>query len=116
MVHDLSDAQRHPRSADVLPFRLRHSAGHSSVVRGSDRADADGALQDDLAQYEDEDRNETHRHRMLMNVIALAVVALLVGAGVWIADTITEMERDQDCVLQGRQNCAPIQVPPSTQK
>jgi hypothetical protein len=49
---------------------------------------------------------------MLMNVIAVMVVALLVGIGVWLADTIAAMERDQDCVLQGRQNCAPIIVPP----
>jgi len=48
---------------------------------------------------------------MLMNVIAIAIVALLVGVGVWIADTIAEMEKDQDCVLQGRANCAPIEVP-----
>lgn len=48
---------------------------------------------------------------MLMNVIAIVIVALLVGVGVWIADTIAEMEKDQDCVLQGRANCAPIETP-----
>lgn len=65
---------------------------------------------DDLAQFED-DAPVDYRHRMLMNVIAVAVVTLLVGIGVWLADTIAAMERDQDCVLQGRQNCAPIIVP-----
>jgi len=48
---------------------------------------------------------------MLMNVIAMAVVAMLVGVGVWIAGTIAGLERDQDCMMQGRQNCAPIEVP-----
>ena len=68
---------------------------------------------DDLAQYEQEqdDRPIDYRRRMLMNMIAIAIVTLLVGAGVWIADTITDLERDQDCVLQGRGNCAPIEAP-----
>jgi hypothetical protein len=38
-------------------------------------------------------------------------VSLLVGAGVWLADTIADMQKIQDCTLQGRQNCAPIEVP-----
>ena len=53
---------------------------------------------------------------MLMNVIAVVVVTVLVGIGVWLADTIAEMERNQDCVLQGRQNCAPIEIPAPTVK
>ena len=46
-----------------------------------------------------------------MNVIALAVVAFLMSAGVWLADTIADMERDQDCMMQGRANCVPIELP-----
>jgi hypothetical protein len=44
-------------------------------------------------------------------MIAVMIVSLLVGAGVWIADTIADMQKIQDCTLQGRQNCAPIEVP-----
>ena len=63
---------------------------------------------DYFAQFElEQDEVVDYRQRMLMNVIALAIVTLLVGAGVWIAD----MQRDQDCVLQGRVNCAPIELP-----
>jgi len=68
---------------------------------------------DDLAQFEDADRETDHRRRMLINVIAVAIVAMLMGAGVWIADTIVDMEKVQDCTMQGRQNCAPIAVPPA---
>jgi hypothetical protein len=71
---------------------------------------ADTAADDDLAQYE-QDEKINYRQRMLMNVIAVVIVTLLVGIGVWIADTIAEMEKDQDCLLQGRGNCAPIEVP-----
>ncbi len=67
---------------------------------------------DDFAAYE-QDRDEIvdYRQRRLMNVIALAIVTLLLGAGVWIADTITDLQRDQDCVMQGRVNCVPIDLP-----
>ncbi len=75
-------------------------------------APTDSAIEpeDDLAQYEQENEAIDYRQRMLMNVIAIAIVTLLVGIGVWIADTIAEMEKDQDCVLQGRANCAPIEA------
>jgi len=67
---------------------------------------------DDFAQFElEQDEVVDYRQRMLMNIIALAIVTLLVGAGVWIADTIADMQRNQDCVLQGRVNCAPIELP-----
>ena len=79
----------------------------------SDLAHRDGDPTDDLARYEQEDRNVDYRQRMLMNVIAVVVVAMLVGVGVWIADTIADMEKIQDCTMQGRQNCAPIAVPKS---
>lgn len=74
----------------------------------------DRGLLDDLAQYEqvhEDDEIIDYPQRMLMNIIAVAVVTVLIGVGVWLADTIADMERDQDCMLQGRQNCAPVEVP-----
>ena len=41
-------------------------------------------------------------------------ILLLVIAGIWIAETMAEMRRTQDCFLSGRRNCAPIPLPPST--
>jgi hypothetical protein len=75
------------------------------------RSDIDPA--DDFAEYEQDQDEEIvdYRQRALMNVIALVVVAFLVSAGVWLADTIADMERDQDCMMQGRANCAPIELP-----
>lgn len=67
---------------------------------------------DDFVQFElERDEIVDYRQRMLMNTIAAAVVILLVGTGVWIADTIADLQRNQDCVLQGRVNCAPIELP-----
>ena len=50
---------------------------------------------------------------MINNVLALVFCILLVAAGVWIADRIAEMRKNQDCVLSGRRNCANVNVPPA---
>ena len=111
-------SRRDPHDASafgqVLPFRR---PGQPMPVlptqpANSDAADADIELVDDLADYEqDQDEIVDYRQRTVMNVIALAVIAFLVSTGVWLADTIAAMERDQDCVMQGRVNCAPIELP-----
>ena len=92
-------------TGQVLLFRQRRS-----IRPAGEPMDPANESEDALAQYE-QDEEIDYRHRMLMNVIAVAICTMLVGAGVWIADTIAEMQRDQDCVLQGRANCAPIETP-----
>jgi hypothetical protein len=113
LAQDKSEGDGTPHVAQVLQFRPRqHAAELNRSVQAAEVPD-DGALPDDLAAYEQDRDDEpvNYTQRMLMNVIAIGVVCLLIGVGVWLADTIAEMERDQDCVLQGRQNCAPIEVP-----
>ena len=51
-----------------------------------------------------------------MNLIAVAILALLVALGVWIAHTIADLQREQDCLMQGRSNCAPIEIPIAAQQ
>jgi len=65
----------------------------------------------DLSQYEHGGDDDDYRHRMLTNVAALAFVALLVVGGVWIANTIAQMRKNQDCVLSGRRGCTPVEIP-----
>jgi hypothetical protein len=65
----------------------------------------------DLSPYERTEDRDDYRHRMITNGAAFLVCVLLVMAGVWIADTMAEMRRDQDCVLSGRRGCTPIVVP-----
>ena len=43
--------------------------------------------------------------------IALAFMAALVIAGIWIADTLAVMRKNQDCVLTGRRGCTPVEAP-----
>lgn len=54
---------------------------------------------------------DDYRQRMINNGLGLLACILLVVAGIWIANTMAEMRRNQDCVLSGRRNCAPIPAP-----
>jgi hypothetical protein len=95
-------------SGQILTFQLRRRVG--TPRQAPIAPDGDEPV-DDLAAFEEEDGNIDYRRRMLMNVIAVVIVSVLVTAGVWIANTIAAMQKVQDCALQGRQNCAPIEVP-----
>jgi hypothetical protein len=97
-------------SGQILTFQLRRRVGTPAPRQAPIAPDGDEPV-DDLAAFEEEDGHIDYRHRMLMNVIAVVVVSVLITAGVWIADTIAAMQKAQDCALQGRQNCAPIEVP-----
>lgn len=114
-------APRQPEEfGQVLPFPTRPGLAPSAgSTRAADLAAIDLPVEDvdDLARYEqDQDEPIDYRQRMLMNAIAVAIVVLLIGAGLWIADTITGMDRDQDCAMQGRGNCAPLEAPGSPQR
>jgi hypothetical protein len=107
-------AQDLRKSADVLPFRRRPppkplaiASVHGVTVSGQQGYRA----HDDLARYE-QDRDEpiNERQRMLMNLIAVGIVVTLITVGVWIADTIQIAVKQEDCLLQGRTNCAPIEM------
>ncbi len=110
LVDSRSDLRAPQGSGQILQFQLRRRMPVQPPSRRSVN-DSQTDRPDDLAQFEEEDVHIDYRHRMLMNVIAVLIVAALVGVGVWIADTITDMEKMQDCLMQGRQNCAPIVMP-----
>jgi hypothetical protein len=54
---------------------------------------------------------EDHRHRMIANGLAMIILVLLIGCGIWLADAIIRIRDSEDCALSGRTNCAPIQLP-----
>ncbi len=39
---------------------------------------------------------------------ALIVLAVLVAGGLWLSRTLHQTGRIQDCVMAGRNNCAPV--------
>lgn len=67
----------------------------------------------DLSRYERErdDRPDDFRHRMLANVAAFAFTVALTAVGLWLAMSIADLRRTQDCVLEGRRDCARISSP-----
>lgn len=70
-------------------------------------------IRHDLAQYEREhdEAADDFRHRMLTNLAALGFTVALTVAGIWLATSIAELRRNQDCALVGRRDCTPIAAP-----
>jgi hypothetical protein len=63
----------------------------------------------DLAGYErTREEPDDFRHRMLANIAAFAFTVALLAIGIWLAMSIADMRRTQDCVLMGRRDCARI--------
>ena len=66
---------------------------------------------DDPGRYQRQDDSDNDRHRMITNSAGLAIAAALIGAGIWNADTMASMRKNQDCVLSGRRGCTPVDAP-----
>ncbi len=65
---------------------------------------------EDIAKYQRSEDPDDYRHRMTVNVVAFVFVLALIGGGLWLADTMARMRKDQDCVLSGRRGCTPVEV------
>ena len=92
----------------ILPFRPRAPRSWNAQLRLRDQM---RSPVDDLSKYSRGPDEDNYRHRMMMNLLAFLVLALIVLCGIWLTNTMAQLRRDQDCVLTGRTNCAPIQVP-----
>ncbi|MBR1221420.1 hypothetical protein JQ557_25700 [Bradyrhizobium sp. U87765 SZCCT0131] len=106
----------------VIPFRPRTLArppGHPRAVLQDNRATDHRATNNGgvarlhvVKSIPDADSStaspDDYRHRMLINLAALMFTLLLTGAGVWLATTIADMRRTQDCVLVGRRDCGKL--------
>ena len=95
------------RGARVLRFRREQAPPRGPVP--------------DMTEFPVPDMTEFHeygqgvddyRHRMLVNVAAFVFVVALIAAGIWLADTMARMNKNQDCVLSGRRGCTPVDVVP----
>ena len=97
---------REPSHSDdgsrVIGFRRRQPIVNSRVPSS--------APVDDLAKYARGENPDDYRHRMIVNVVAFAFVIGLIAAGLWLADTMAAMRKNQDCVLSGRRGCTPVEV------
>jgi hypothetical protein len=88
----------------ILPFRPRGSIFARNVSRPPPVPD--------LEKYERvPDEPDDFRHRMIMNALGLVITVALIVTGIWIADVMAHMRKDQDCVLIGRSGCTHVDVP-----
>ena len=98
-------ASNNPSSSDneprVVSFR-RGRAGARTTVSAPPPVD-------DLAKYQQGTGTDDYRHRMIVNAAAFVFVIALMGAGLWLADTMARMRKNQDCVLSGRRGCTPVE-------
>jgi hypothetical protein len=66
----------------------------------------------DLSRYErPRDEPDDFHHRILANIAALAFTIALTAIGIWLAISIQDLRRTQDCVLMGRRDCVRITTP-----
>jgi hypothetical protein len=111
-LHELSRSRAlrgRPSSEDetgrVVPLRPRLLGRHTRPMGLAGRPAVE-----DIGKYEG-GREDDYRHRMLMNVLGFLTCAILVAAGVWIANAIADLRSNQDCVFSGRHDCAHIDAP-----
>ncbi len=65
----------------------------------------------DLTKYESSKGEDDYRHRMTMNALALVATTILIVSGIWLAVSIADMQKKQDCYLQGGRNCNQLAIP-----
>lgn len=96
-----------PRTSAQPPGRQNEPGRETSQVHV--RQDAN-----DLARYERaREEPDDFRHRMLANIAAFAFTVALTAIGIWLAMSIADLRKTQDCVLMGRRDCARIASPHS---
>jgi type VI protein secretion system component VasF len=99
----------------VLQFRPRNPAltpGWRKDLNAQARQEEARQEPNDLSRYErPRDEPDDFRHRILANIAALAFTVALTAIGIWLAMSIQDLRRTQDCVLMGRHDCVQITVP-----
>jgi hypothetical protein len=97
----------------VLKFRPRTSA-HPPPRRQEPGEPAHRwQVANDLSRFErPREEPDDFRQRMLANIAAFAFTLALTAIGIWLAMSIADLRRTQDCVLMGRHDCARISVLP----
>jgi hypothetical protein len=61
-----------------------------------------------ISQQPPDDDSPPPRSRALLGLV---VVALLVVAAVYLVHALREESQREDCLLSGRSNCAPLEIP-----
>ena len=95
----------------VVPFRPRSGPARRVVEGGGPAVPQHRRemLQLDLSRYEQpREQPDDFRHRILANIAAIAFTIALTAIGIWLAMSIADLRKTQDCLLTGRRDCARI--------
>lgn len=95
----------------VVSIRRGRAGAATPAKSAASAAPTRARAEPTLAKYEGgHEEASDYRHRMIVNVAAFVFVMALIGAGLWLADTMASMRKNQDCVLSGRRGCTPVEV------
>jgi hypothetical protein len=101
----------------VLKFRPRTMAQPPGRQKEAGREAVQNDVRqeaNDLSGYErTREEPDDFRYRMLANMAAFAFTVALTAIGIWLAMSIADLRKTQDCVLMGRRDCARISSPHS---
>ncbi len=96
----------------VIQFRprsARHAPQLHPPVHGQSRQQEKLVEPLDLSRYEKpRPAPDDFRQRMLANIAAFAFTIALTAVGIWLAMSIADLRRTQDCMLMGRHDCVRI--------
>ena len=67
---------------------------------------------DERIQQREEPEIETEAERRRNNIYLALFAVLVIGIGVWLVNALVDARKADECITQGRRNCAPIEVPP----
>lgn len=98
----------HPTSTDDNVVNIRTGRPFHPAMRRLEPHD------EKLEKFAQSDEPDDFKHRMIVNLIAFAFVAILVVAALWLANSLATMRKDQDCVLSGKRGCTPVETPLKT--
>ena len=107
--------QFRPRNPALKPGWQQHldaRARHENVQPQPIQSEPTHSEPYDLSRYERlREEPDDFRHRMLANIAAFAFTVALTAIGIWLAMSIADLRRTQDCVLMGRRDCVRIATP-----
>lgn len=95
----------------VILFRPRAGAPPTTAIPAPSWERDVSSPVSDLTKFERTQEQDDYRHRMIVNAVALVFTILLAAAGIWLAESMAALRKNQDCVLMGRRGCSPIELP-----
>jgi hypothetical protein len=102
----------------VVPFRSRSALQRRTVLNDAPPVPLNrpNDVQPDIldmARYErSREEPDDFRHRILANIAAFAFTVALTAVGIWLAMSIADLRKTQDCLLTGRRDCARVITEP----